>query len=861
LTSPFNEPSDEYDMAMNAEQFQRLRRVFDDLAGLPLHERAAALEEAADLSLDTRRQLRDLLAADEVLLQTTARPALRGIADIEAPAWLGRRVGAFVIERELGQGGMGSVFLAHRADGTVEQKVAVKLIRPEHLDEHTLARFRLERQVLALLKHPNIASMVDLGETEGGLPYVVMEYVEGVPITAYCEQNKLNLRQRLQLFCAVCDAVSYAHRSMIVHRDLKPSNILVTASGTVKLLDFGIAKPLLTRLGTQDVSETGAAERFFSPYNAAPEQLRGEPVTVACDVYGLGVLLYEMLAGKAPFDFAGLTPGEMEKRILDVEPYAPSARAAQPALRGDLDAIVARSMRKQPAARYATVEQLADDVGRYLQGHPVEARKGRAWYRTLKFAGRHRVALGVAMACVMLLIVGGVALWREALETIRERDRAQHATSFLVETFRSADPEKALGEKITAKQILEQAERTLKLQPIRDAELQAQMLARIAEIHLHLSAYRQANEAVALALQYLPSDAARVNPLRAELLELRARAAIGLGDYDSARNSLNEADALPAAALVKAALADDKTQLMVNIGETTALKTQIEHVLHDVIPRIDDPVVKFSIQLRTAIATLYVDEPSTPVRMLEELLATRPTELEPTHPLVIQATMRLANTYRLDGKPDETLRLLTAVRGPLEQLYGPDSVSSADWASMLGNLLNDQGKSLEAVEQHKRAIAIDRALLGAKHKSVVLDTFNLANADADAGLSDDADANYREAIERAKELWPAKNTNIPMFTAAYALFLNTRHRFAESLPLFASVVARAETDPGFKQEDVYTFSLFGSALARYATDPSSANRAAFEQLDVALNAAPDMRTTADHQLDVARSIGLVVPKL
>ena len=370
---------------MDANEFHRLKQLFERLADLAPEERLLQLEREPDIGADTRRHLRTLFDADVSLAGMTARSALHDpTARGSDERWIGKRVGAFVIERELGHGGMGSVFLAHRADGSVEQKVALKLIRPEQLDEHTLARFRLERQVLAVLQHPHIATLLDVGELDGGVPFVVMEYVEGQPITAYCDERKLDLRQRLLLFMDVCDAVSYAHRSMVVHRDLKPGNILVAANGAVKLLDFGIAKPLLRQFGTQQVSETSAAQRYFSPYNAAPEQLRGEPVTVACDVYGLGVLLYEMLTGSAPFDFVGKTPGEMEKMILEREPRVPSECAANRNLRGDLDAIVSRALRKRPIERYATVDQFAGDVQRYLDHQPVAVAQTSATVRDLQ---------------------------------------------------------------------------------------------------------------------------------------------------------------------------------------------------------------------------------------------------------------------------------------------------------------------------------------------------------------------------------------------------------------------------------------------------------------------------------------------
>jgi len=313
---------------MDTDEFVRVRTLFGKLAELPNTQRLEKLESDVQISERTRGHLRALLNADAFLAGTTVRTAIGSLLAREPASWIGARLGAFVVERELGHGGMGSVFLAHRADGSVEQKVAVKLIRPEQLDEHTLARFRLERRVLALLKHPHIATLIEIGDTDGGLPYVVMEYVQGLPITKFCDENRLDIRARLRLFLGVCEAVSHAHRSLIVHRDLKPSNILVTADGKPKLLDFGIAKPLLSQLGTQPLRETATAQRFFSPYCAAPEQLRGEAITVACDVYGLGVLLYEMLVRSAPFDFTGKAPREIEHMILHVDPPAPSARAS-----------------------------------------------------------------------------------------------------------------------------------------------------------------------------------------------------------------------------------------------------------------------------------------------------------------------------------------------------------------------------------------------------------------------------------------------------------------------------------------------------------------------------------------------------
>jgi len=845
---------------MNAEQFQRLRRLFEDLAGVPLHERGTALEQTADISAETRRQLRDLLSADDALLQTTVRPALRGIPDADTSAWIGRRVGAFTLERELGRGGMGSVFLAHRADGTVEQKVAVKLIRPEQLDEHTLARFRLERQVLALLKHPNIAVLLDLGELEGAIPFVVMEYVEGRPITAYCTEHKLDLRRRLQLFLAVCDAVSYAHRNMVVHRDLKPSNILVTADGQPKLLDFGIAKPLLTRFGTQDVHETSAAQRFFSPHNAAPEQLRGKPVTVGCDVYGLGILLYEMLAGVTPFDFGGKSPGEMEGVILDAEPRAPSTRVADKALAGDLDAIVMHALRKQPEQRYATVEQLANDIHRHLNGRPVEARKGRVWYRARKFAGRHRVALSVASSFAVLLVVAGAVLWREGLETIRERDRAQHATSFLVESFRAADPARALGEKITAKEILDQAERSLVLELHDDPELRAELLGRIAEVRINLSASKQAVTDLDHALADLDAGGRRTQDLRAWLLTLKASATTKSGQFDAAKEAIAAASALEPGIEQSAAIQTGQIELLYVQGATDALRPHIERALHVLVPQLPtNSPERWDLLLEVAKVEQVIEEPAVAVRMVEDLLREQSAAQEDL-PRLLAAKHELANLYMNAGRIADSAKVLEALQQPTKQLYGDDSVAMASWDNDMANVLIRDEEHEQAMRLYNEALQIYQKSFGRNDGHVAGTTFNIAVTAEMAQEPDVAERNYKDAIALAAEVWPDTNENIEIFRTAYALMLNKQRRFEDAIALFNTVATRVDKDPQFKDSELYKTSRLGLAIAMWATEPTAAHKDDFiDATDISEDTSPETVSMMRAQFEVARSLGLPMP--
>ena len=320
---------------------------------------------------------------------------------------------------EIGRGGMGVVYLARRADDEFQRRVAIKLVSGGLADEVALGRFRSERQISASLDHPHIARLLDGGTTAAGEPYFVMEYVEGEPLLSYCETRGLTTRERLRLFQDVCAAVQYAHQNLVVHRDLKPGNILVTPDGQAKLLDFGIAKmldPGTARTGP----ETSTLYRMLTPDYASPEQVRGQPVTTASDVYALGVVLYELVSGRRPYHVQNPEPAELLRLVCDEDPDKPSTVAAARDVSGDVDAIVMKAMRKEPQLRYLSAEALSEDIARYLQGRPVLARRGTSGYRAGKFVRRHR--FGVAAAAVILLALAG-GLWA----TLREARRAREA--------------------------------------------------------------------------------------------------------------------------------------------------------------------------------------------------------------------------------------------------------------------------------------------------------------------------------------------------------------------------------------------------------------------------------------------------
>ncbi|MBV8199634.1 MAG: serine/threonine protein kinase, partial [Acidobacteria bacterium] len=438
-----------------ARRWRRLDQLFGEASEIPAPDREEWLSGLPPEDQPLAAELRSLLSAHDRggdFLQAAVDQAERALGGEPDAELLGKRIGAYRLERLLGRGGMGAVYLAERADLAFRQRVAIKLLPWALASPESRHRFLLERQTLARLEHPNIARLLDGGETADGLPYLVMEYVDGEPIDRFCQRHDVDLVRRLRLFREVCGAVEHAHRNLVVHRDLKPANILVTASGEVKLLDFGIAK-LLPGAETDDVvARTIAGRQLLTPLFASPEQVRGEPVTTATDVYALGLLLFRLLVGAHPYRFATESPVEVVRVVCDQPPPRPSIAATAgtaglslPALRrrlrGDLDNIVLKALRKEPERRYASVEALSADLRRHLEQLPVRARPDTPGYRAAKFARRHRVGLGAAVLIAASLLGGMLATVREArIAERRFHDVRALANSLLFEVHDAIAP-------------------------------------------------------------------------------------------------------------------------------------------------------------------------------------------------------------------------------------------------------------------------------------------------------------------------------------------------------------------------------------------------------------------------------------
>ena len=482
--------------AEKAISWSRMEEVFYAALALEAAGRDEFLEQNCAGDEMLRREVESLLAFSGKTMGALKRPVeslARSVALSEQP----QEFGPYRLIRLLGDGGMGQVYLAERSDDLYEQQVAIKLMRSGLKQSGAmLVRFSAERQILANLNHPNIARLLDAGITSEGAPFLVMEYVDGVAIDAYCRENSLGTQAILELFLAVCSAAEYAHKNLVIHRDIKPANILVDGAGVPKLLDFGIAK--LLNEGAEAL--TRVTERIMTPEYASPEQVRGEQVTTATDVYALGVLLFELLSGERPFRLEGHRPLEVIHLICEQEPQAPSAvtanadRCHRVRVDRDLDNVVLMAMRKEPSRRYAGVAAMSADIRAYLAGYPVLARTDRWSYRSQKFIRRHKASVAAAAAVALALVGFSIGMGVLAQRANRARLTAQRETQFLNTIFQAATPDQTRGKPVMARDLLDQGTKRIDSELAGQPELQATMLDNVGRAYTAIGMYGEASE-------------------------------------------------------------------------------------------------------------------------------------------------------------------------------------------------------------------------------------------------------------------------------------------------------------------------------------------------------------------------------
>jgi tetratricopeptide (TPR) repeat protein/tRNA A-37 threonylcarbamoyl transferase component Bud32 len=551
-------------MAMNPERWARVGEILDRALEADPAEREALVEDLCAGDEQLRREVLEYVESFALEGETLDRPlALRTLAsDIGSLAGdpIGLEVGGYRILRRIGAGGMGVVYEAERADRAFRKRAAVKLLRRGPGDSAARARFLQEIRILASLEHPHVARLIDGGVTEAGDPFLVMEHVEGEPIDQWCRARALSVRERVRLFLGVCEAVQYAHRNLVVHRDLKPGNVLISADGKPRLLDFGVAKLLASDDG--EAALTGEAPRPFTPAYACPELLRGEPDSTATDVYALGVLLYELLAGRRPFS-DDISPLALARRT-ETEPQPPSLRLSAEAwgesldrarrdIAGDLDHVVAKAMKVEPERRYPTVDRLAEDLRRWLDGLPVEARPDAWSYRMRKFVARHRAAVAAA-AIAALAVAGGVATttWQarravaEARHAAEERARAETVSRYLQRMIWSASPGWAtpgerVGPDVTIAELLETIEQTAGSELASQPAIEAPVRRMLGIAYFYMARYPDAAVQAEMALRL---DREAYGPLHYDVahdLEVLADAKGLWGDAEGSRPHYEEA--------------------------------------------------------------------------------------------------------------------------------------------------------------------------------------------------------------------------------------------------------------------------------------------------------------------------------
>jgi eukaryotic-like serine/threonine-protein kinase len=768
---------------LSPERWRRLDELFAAAVDLPAAERRAFVTWTCADDPDLRLRLEELIDADPDSEGFVARAVAAGLAadretrgegpapDEGEPEGLPRveglrRVGPYRLLREIGRGGTGRVFVAERAEGGFGQRVAVKLLRPGMDSEEILKRFTTERSILARLEHPGIARLYDGGTTADGRPYFVMEAIDGRPIDQWASERRVDLAARLALFVEVCRAVHYAHQNLVVHRDLKPSNVLVTRSGQPKLLDFGIAKLLDPDLSHE---ATHTALRPMTPGYASPEQVRGDPVTTASDVYALGVLLYRLLTGRHPYRLEGSSAAELERRITDEEPLAPSSVAVRSQdrrrLAGDLDNVVARAMEKRPERRYASAEQLALDVERHLAGHPVAARSPTLAYRGSRFLSRHRLPVAVAAAFAVLLAAFVASTLVQSRRVAEERDRAERVSAVLVDLFEVADPGR--GASVTAREILDQGAVRVREELTGTPELRATVLETIARAYRNLVLYESAEplleEAVALrrmdrrsgrgsapdragahlaaaldelgVVRALSGDYEGAEPLLAEALELRL-ATLGPAHPDTSRSfdhlalvRHDRGDYAGAEPLYRRAL---------ETGSDPPHPTTLANyalLLHD-LDRLEEAEARFrqARELRRASAAEGVED---------EVALAFASAVDGVY---------LASTVQALGRLEEAEDLARQALAGFEARRGPEHPDVARACHVLGSILVDRGAlggggSGEGAEPYlRRALAIREQALGARHPETAATREELARLAAAQGESGEAERLYGEAV-------------------------------------------------------------------------------------------------------------------
>ena len=685
--------------SLTAEQHQQVKDILGAALECPAAQRPALIEARCGTDALLRREVESLLEFESTSEILSGEP----IVTIRPPpdeSWsVGERVGPYRIVRRLGYGGMGAVYLAEQEEG-VRRQVALKVIHRGMDTDEILRRFELERQILARLNHPYIARLLEAGATDDGRPYFAMDYVDGQPIDDYCESAGLCVRERLELFRKVCEAVQFSHQNLVVHRDLKPGNILITADGTPRLLDFGIAKLIAPVASTALALTTLAGQRPMTPAYASPELIRQEPAGTMSDVYSLGVMLFRLLTGRHPYKLGRRGAREIDRIICEQEPRRPSTitgvelagmevRKLKRELAGDLDAVVLKALRKEPGERYSSVESFSEDVRRFLEGQPVRARAGTFSYRAGKFVRRHRWPL--ATAAVFLLVVSGfvVALVRQVERTRAERNLANMSRDLFVEIVENTDPRQE-EDVLTPESVVKRGVDLFGEPFVDEIEVHAAVFDSLGRVYNHRGFKKSARNLLEPALAIRRDVLGAEHPLVAVSLFNLAQLLGSTGETERAVDlsrqglAILRRDALSASPVLAQAISSHATQLY-HLGDLEGA----------------EPLYRKALEMKIA---LYGD----------------------VHLSVATSWSLLGNLMRRQRRFEQARQCYERSLEIRRELLPPKHPDLARSFSQIGTFLFERGAHEEAEPYQRRAFEIRLEKYGGRHPDVAASQYRLA---------------------------------------------------------------------------------------------------------------------------------------
>jgi serine/threonine protein kinase/tetratricopeptide (TPR) repeat protein len=827
------------------ESWVTLSKLLDEMLDVPQESRASWLESLAPAHADVLPVLRQMMLKEVGMEAEGFLNTLPGIPmPVDPP---GAIIGPYHLLRKLGQGGMGTVWLAERPESEIKRPVALKLPIVTLHNPSMAERFARERDILAQLTHPYIARLYDAGVTNQGQPYLALEYIEGEKITAYCDQRCVDLKSRLRLFLQVLRAVQYAHTNLIVHRDLKPANILVTNDGEVRLLDFGIAK-LLTEGEANETELTRIGGRALTLDYASPEQIAGGTITTASDVYSLGVIFYELLTGERPYRFKRDTRSGLEDAILTADPVRPSQTAAEEAkaqtrsttpaklsrvLKGDLDSIALKALQKRPNTRYTTADAFAQDIEHYLAGEPVVAQPESAWYRARKFVLRNKLVVGATAAVVAALSIGlGIALWETHIAVVeKRRAQTEAATSKALNDFMQNDllaqasartqsgPNNRPDPDLKVRDALDRAAARIAgkfdSQPAVEASVRQTIGSTYKDLGLYAEAQQQMERALVLRRQVLGPE---------QMDTLHSMTELGLLYLSQGKVAPAEDVLTKVLAVQRRLLGTDHPDtlgsmnnlaiVMTRRGNYAGAATLLSEVL-EVERRVLGEEHPDTVAIMHNLATDYVAQGKygQAEELYKKAAELRRRSLGAEHPSTLSSMNSLGIVYRNEGNYKLAETILTTVLEARRRVLGEQHPDTLDSMSSLGLAYQAQARYAQAEPLLIQVLEARRRVLGEEHSTTLASVNNLAELYRREGKRQQAETLFRQLLESRRRILGADHPNTISVLASLGSIKLEEHRYADAEALLRKALAgREKTGPDTWQR-YYTQSMLGASLA------------------------------------------------